>query len=156
MESNGKTFNSLDANLKMDMLDSHKDNEKSSGYIYLMTCFATVGGLLFGYDTGIVSGSLLLIGDNWSLSTIWREAIVSATIGAAAISALVAGYLADVFGRKKVIMAASLIFTAGAVIMGSAINKEMLLAGRLVVGIGIGKYTLKTENVLIKLERTTK
>ncbi|KAL5013672.1 hypothetical protein ScPMuIL_007942 [Solemya velum] len=138
MENNGKTFNSLDANIKMDIEDSQESKTKISGYIYLLTCFATVGGLLFGYDTGIVSGSLLLIGDEWSLSTIWREAIVSATIGAAAISALVAGYLADKFGRKKVIMAASLIFTAGAVVMGSSANKEMLLVGRLIVGIGIG------------------
>jgi MFS family permease len=52
---------------------------------------ATIGGLLFGYDTGIISGSMLLMKDYFNLSTIYQEAIVSATIGAAAVFALIAG-----------------------------------------------------------------
>lgn len=116
-----------------------QDETGSRFYVYYLTCFATIGGLLFGYDTGIISGSMLLIGDNWHLSTIWKELIVSATVGAAALFALIAGYLTDCLGRKKVVMLASVIFTAGAAIMGAAVNKEMLLAGRLVVGAGIGE-----------------
>ncbi|XP_052283950.1 proton myo-inositol cotransporter-like isoform X1 [Dreissena polymorpha] len=119
-------------------VNSDKDDKGSNFYVYYLTCFATIGGLLFGYDTGIISGSMLLIGDNWSLTTIWKELIVSATVGAAAIFALIAGYLTDYIGRKKVVMIASVIFTIGAVIMGASTNKEMLLVGRLVVGAGIG------------------
>ena len=111
----------------------------SQFYVYYLTCFATIGGLLFGYDTGIVSGSMLLIGDYFDLNTIWKELIVSATVGAAAVFALIAGFLNDLIGRKKVVMLASLIFTAGAIVMGAANGKEMLLIGRLIVGAGIGK-----------------
>ncbi|KAK3102302.1 hypothetical protein FSP39_010349 [Pinctada imbricata] len=112
----------------------------SRKYVYVLTCFATIGGLLFGYDTGIVSGSMLLIRDDFQLSTIWQEIIVSATIGAAALFSLVAGSLVDRFGRKKVIMSASVIFTIGAVVMAMSPTdkKEILLAGRLIVGAGIG------------------
>ncbi|WAR25225.1 MYCT-like protein [Mya arenaria] len=118
-------------------VDTGEDERGSNFYVYYLTCFATIGGLLFGYDTGIISGSMLLIGDNWNLTTIWKELIVSATVGAAAIFALIAGYLTDWIGRKKVVMFASVIFTGGAVIMGASVNKEMLLVGRLVVGAGI-------------------
>lgn len=115
------------------------DEKGSIFYVYYLTCFATIGGLLFGYDTGIISGSMLLIGDNWKLSTIWKELIVSATVGAAAVFALVAGFLTDLIGRKKVVMLASVIFTIGAAVMGASPNKEVLLVGRLVVGAGIGQ-----------------
>ena len=125
-------------------VNSDKDDKGSNFYVYYLTCFATIGGLLFGYDTGIISGSMLLIGDNWSLTTIWKELIVSATVGAAAIFALIAGYLTDYIGRKKVVMIASVIFTIGAVIMGASTNKEMLLVGRLVVGAGIGRCFIKS------------
>ncbi|XP_045164785.2 proton myo-inositol cotransporter-like [Mercenaria mercenaria] len=127
---NGKKYEATD--------NSQQDEKGSRFFVYYLTCFATMGGLLFGYDTGIISGSMLLIGDNWNLSTIWKELIVSATVGAAALFALIAGYLTDCIGRKKVVMLASVIFTGGAVLMGVSQNKEMLLAGRLVVGAGIG------------------
>lgn len=127
---NGKKYEATDS--------SHEDEQGSRFYIYYLTCFATIGGLLFGYDTGIISGSMLLIGDNWKLSTIWKELIVSATVGAAALFALIAGYLTDCLGRKKVVMFASVIFTGGAVLMAVSPGKEVLLAGRLVVGAGIG------------------
>lgn len=115
-----------------------QEEKGSRFYVYYLTCFATIGGLLFGYDTGIISGSMLLIGDNWKLNTIWKELIVSATVGAAAVFALIAGFLTDLIGRKKVVMIASVIFTIGAAVMGAAPQKEVLLVGRLVVGAGIG------------------
>lgn len=115
-----------------------QDGEGSKLYVIFLTCFATIGGLLFGYDTGIISGSMLLMKDYFNLSTIYQEAIVSATIGAAAIFALIAGFFSDIFGRKPVIMMASFVFTGGAILMAVSENKEILLAGRLIVGAGIG------------------
>lgn len=114
------------------------DERGSRVYVVFLTCFATIGGLLFGYDTGIISGSMLLMKDYFNLSTVYQEAIVSATIGAAAIFALIAGLFSDFFGRKPVIMMASFVFTGGAILMAVAENKEILLAGRLIVGAGIG------------------
>ncbi|XP_062570301.1 proton myo-inositol cotransporter-like [Saccostrea cucullata] len=112
----------------------------SKCFVIFLTCMAALGGLLFGYDTGIVSGSMLLIKDDFQLSSVWQEAIVSATIGAAAIFALISGTLVDKLGRKVVIMLASFVFTVGAVVMAVSPTdtKEVLLVGRLIVGAGIG------------------
>ncbi|XP_078678196.1 proton myo-inositol cotransporter-like isoform X2 [Branchiostoma floridae x Branchiostoma belcheri] len=106
--------------------------------LYVLTLLAAIGGFLFGYDTGVVSGAMILIRDDFKLSTVWQEAIVSVTIGAAALFALLGGLLNDTFGRKPVILLASFVFTAGAVVMGAAQSKVLLLIGRIVVGIGIG------------------
>uniref|UniRef100_A0A0B7A4X1 Major facilitator superfamily (MFS) profile domain-containing protein n=1 Tax=Arion vulgaris TaxID=1028688 RepID=A0A0B7A4X1_9EUPU len=112
--------------------------EKTPFFVYYLACFATIGGLLFGYDTGIVSGAMLLITDVFHLSTIWQELIVSATVGSAAIFSLLAGFMCDFLGRKTTIMIASVVFVAGAIVMGASENKEMLMAGRIIVGVGIG------------------
>ena len=123
--------------------ESLLERKGSKFYVVFLTCFAAIGGLLFGYDTGIVSGSMLLIKDDFQLSTLWQEVIVSATIGAAALFSLLAGFLVDQIGRKKVIMMASFVFTVGAVVMAipETDEKEILLIGRLIVGVGIGNVS---------------
>ncbi|XP_049954349.1 proton myo-inositol cotransporter-like [Schistocerca serialis cubense] len=113
-------------------------SERSSKYIYVLTFLSAIGGFLFGYDTGVVSGAMLLIRKELALTTAWHEAIVSATIAAAWVFALMGGWLTDRLGRKPVILVASFVFTAGSVIMGIAPGKELLLIGRIIVGIGIG------------------
>lgn len=119
-------------------VSDHEDTSGSKFYVVFLTMFATIGGLLFGYDTGIISGSMLLMKDYFNLTTVYQEAIVSATIGAAALFALIAGIITERFGRKVVIMIASFVFTGGAVMMALSNSKEILLIGRLVVGAGIG------------------
>lgn len=126
-----------------------QDTSGSKFYVIFLTCFATIGGLLFGYDTGIISGSMLLMKDYFNLSTIYQEAIVSATIGAAAFFALLAGFFTDFLGRKIVIMMASFVFTGGAIMMAVAGNKEILIIGRLIVGAGIGKCMLMVRYLLV-------
>ncbi|XP_054750905.1 proton myo-inositol cotransporter-like isoform X2 [Lytechinus pictus] len=106
--------------------------------VKVLACFAAIGGFLFGYDTGVVSGAMILLKKEFGLNTIWQELIVSVTIGAAALSALCGGIFNEKLGRRKVILFASTVFTAGALMMGLTPNKELLLAGRLVVGIGVG------------------
>jgi SP family myo-inositol transporter-like MFS transporter 13 len=55
-------------------------------------------------------------------------------------------YYTDRLGRKPVILAASVVFTIGSIVMGAADGKEGLLAGRIIVGVGIGKDTQKESN----------
>lgn len=125
---------------KIEMEEKRPNESGGKFYVITLTIFATIGGLLFGYDTGIISGSMLLIRDDFQLSEIWQSAIVSSTIGAAAVFSLIAGFLVDKIGRKKVIMLASFVFTGGAIMMAvSPVDKkEVLLVGRLIVGAGIG------------------
>lgn len=119
--------------------NSEHDEEGSRYFVYYITCCAAMGGLLFGYDTGVISGSMLFIEVKFQLSTIWKESIVSATVGAAAVFALIAGNFTDCFGRKKVVMLGSVLFLAGSVIMATSQGKEVLLFGRMVSGSGLGK-----------------
>ncbi|KAK3767610.1 hypothetical protein RRG08_003871 [Elysia crispata] len=106
--------------------------------IYNLALCATLGGALFGYDTGIVNGAGLLIKQEYNLDDKWIEHIVSATVGAAAVFSLVAGLLADAIGRKSVVVLSAVVFTVGGVILGVANGPGMILAGRITVGAAIG------------------
>ena len=64
---------------------------------------------------------------------------VSVTIAAAAVASLFGGLINDIVGRRPAILLASCVFTAGAILMALSQSKEMLLAGRLTVGLGVGK-----------------
>ncbi|KAL1441121.1 hypothetical protein MTO96_008862 [Rhipicephalus appendiculatus] len=101
------------------------------------TVLSAVGGFLFGYDTGVVSGAMIQLRSHFQLNYLWQELVVSVTIAGAWAFAIVAGMATDAFGRKPVILVASFVFTVGAVLMGLAFNKGMLLGGRLIVGAGI-------------------
>ena len=121
--------------------------ERQPGAVYLLAALAAVGGFLFGYDTGVVSGAMAVIleEEDGLLSSLqgvqrdtWHQLIVASTIGAAAVFALLSGVPNQLLGRKLTILAASIIFGLGSVVMGVAKSKEVLLVGRLVVGAAIG------------------
>lgn len=113
---------------------------KFSCFLLTLSFFAAIGGFLFGYDTGVVSGAMLLLKTSFDLSSFTEEVIVSVTIGTAAIFALVSGILNEYLGRKLTIIIGSMVFTAGAVVLALAQNTAMLIAGRAILGIGIGKF----------------
>lgn len=107
-------------------------------YIYLVACLSAIGGFLFGYDTGIISGAMIFVRDVFDLNEWWQESIVSSTLLTAWIFSILSGSITDNFGRKPVIMLSSLIFVAGSILMAIAWNAIFLLAGRLVVGAAVG------------------
>ncbi|XP_012721184.2 solute carrier family 2 member 13b isoform X3 [Fundulus heteroclitus] len=107
-------------------------------FVYLLAFFSALGGFLFGYDTGVVSGAMLLLKKEMHLSALWQELLVSSTVGAAALSALSGGFLNGWLGRRVCILLASFVFSVGGVVLGVAQIKEVLLVGRVIVGLGIG------------------
>jgi len=106
--------------------------------IYLICLVAGLGGLLFGYDTGVISGALLFIKNAYHLTTLEQEWVVSITLIGCLLGCSVAGWYADRYGRRKTLMLAALIFIVGALLMGYTNNLSELLIGRLTVGLGIG------------------
>lgn len=109
------------------------------GFVYVLAAFSALGGFLFGYDTGVISGAMLLLKRELDLSALWQEVLISSTVAAAALSALLGGFLNGLFGRRVCILLASFFFTVGGIVLSTAPGKEALLAGRLIVGVGLGK-----------------
>ena len=108
------------------------------GLVYVAVAVAALGGLLFGYDTGVISGAILFITKQFSLSARMEEIVVSAVLVGAAVGAALGGALTDRFGRRKLIILAGIIFTFSAVATALAPSVTWLIAGRIVSGLGIG------------------
>ncbi|MEQ2182628.1 hypothetical protein GOODEAATRI_024317, partial [Goodea atripinnis] len=109
------------------------------GFVYVLAVFSALGGFLFGYDIGVISGAMLLLKKELDLSALWQEVLISSTVAAAALSALLGGFLNGLFGRRVCILLASFFFAVGGIVLSTAPGKEALLAGRLIVGVGLGK-----------------
>jgi sugar porter (SP) family MFS transporter len=110
-------------------------------FVFAAAAFAALGGLLFGYDTGVISGALIFIRTQFGLSTVQQELLVSIVLVGAAVGALSGGRLADVFGRRFMLMVTAVIFVTGALVCAAAPSLNILVIGRLIVGLGIGFAT---------------
>uniref|UniRef100_N1R0A2 Putative inositol transporter 2 n=1 Tax=Aegilops tauschii TaxID=37682 RepID=N1R0A2_AEGTA len=114
-------------------------------YVLRLAFSAGIGGLLFGYDTGVISGALLYIRDDFrsvDKNTWLQEMIVSMAVAGAIIGAAVGGWTNDRFGRRTSILVADLLFFAGAVVMASATGPVQLVVGRVFVGLGVGMASM--------------
>jgi sugar porter (SP) family MFS transporter len=111
---------------------------KGARFVYLAAAFAALGGLLFGYDTGVISGALIFIKKEFVLSTFEQELIVSIVLAGAIVGALTGGGLSDRFGRRLTLLATSIVFIAGAILCAAATSIAALVVGRVIVGLGIG------------------
>src|SRR5580704_5691941 len=107
-------------------------------FVYLAAAIAALGGLLFGYDTGVISGAELFLKNDFTLSTFALEVIVSGVLAGAATGALLGGRFADLFGRRRLLIVTAIIFGLGALACAAATSPAMLIVGRIVVGLGIG------------------
>lgn len=110
----------------------------SRRFVYIAAVFAGLGGLLFGYDTGVISGAQLFFQNDFSLSTFALEEMVAAGLAGAAAGALLGGRFADIFGRRTLLIFTALIFAAGAILCAVAMSSAVLFFGRVIVGVGIG------------------
>jgi SP family myo-inositol transporter-like MFS transporter 13 len=112
-------------------------------FLYYFTILSCIGGFLFGYDTGVISGALILISDEFDLTNTQKELVVSMTVAGALVGAIFAGSFSDSFGRKMVVMVSSLLFVAGSIVLSVfAFGYTWLLVGRFVVGLGVGTASM--------------
>ncbi|XP_062189902.1 probable inositol transporter 2 [Phragmites australis] len=114
-------------------------------YVLRLAFSAGIGGLLFGYDTGVISGALLYIRDDFrsvDRNTWLQEMIVSMAVAGAIIGAAIGGWTTDRFGRRTSILVADFLFFAGAAVMASAMGPAQLVVGRVFVGLGVGMASM--------------
>ncbi|KAL5773982.1 hypothetical protein ACOSP7_011539 [Xanthoceras sorbifolium] len=114
-------------------------------YVLRLAFSAGIGGLLFGYDTGVISGALLYIRDDFKAvdrETVLQESIVSMALAGAIVGAAIGGWINDRFGRRTTLLAADFLFFIGAVIMATAPSPALLIVGRVFVGFGVGMASM--------------
>jgi SP family galactose:H+ symporter-like MFS transporter len=117
-------------------------------FVYIAALFAALGGLLFGYDTGVISGALIFIKREFSLTTTAEEIVVSGVLLGATIGAIVGGKAADLFGRRRVLLVTAAIFGIGALASAVAPSPMILIVSRVGLGLAIG---LASTNVPVYL-----
>jgi SP family galactose:H+ symporter-like MFS transporter len=118
--------------------------DHSSGFVYVAAAISALGGMLFGYDTGVISGAILFISKDFSLTQLQVEIVVSCVLIGALIGAMTGGILADRFGRRRVIIATATLFVAGAIVTALSPTFTLLIAGRIIVGAAIGVASFTT------------
>ncbi|XP_023518625.1 inositol transporter 4-like [Cucurbita pepo subsp. pepo] len=114
-------------------------------YIMRLALSAGIGGLLFGYDTGVISGAMLYIREDFEVvdrKTWLQETIVSMAVAGAIVGAAIGGWMNDKFGRKKAILVADVVFFVGAIVMAVAPFPSFIIVGRLIVGFGVGMASM--------------
>src|SRR6266436_2771042 len=121
---------------------------RTGRFVYVAAVFAALGGLLFGDDTGGISGALIFIKRELGLTTAAEEIVVSGVLLGATIGAIVGGKAADLFGRRRVLLVTAAIFAIGALASAVAPSPAILIASRVVLGLAIG---LASTNVPVYL-----
>ncbi len=117
----------------------------------LVAAVASLGGLLFGYDTGVISGALPYLNHDFSLSARMQGVATASVLVGATIGAAGAGAISDAFGRRRVILAVALLFVLGALGSAASDGLPLLLAARTVVGIAIGIASMLTPLYLAEI-----
>src|SRR5438093_4618563 len=121
---------------------------RGTKFVYIAASFAALGGLLFGYDTGVISGALIFIKREFGLTTVAEEIVVSGVLLGATLGAIVGGKAADLFGRRRVLLVTAAIFGIGALASAMAPSPAILIVSRIVLGLAIG---LASTNVPVYL-----
>jgi MFS transporter, SP family, galactose:H+ symporter len=106
--------------------------------VVVIAAIAATGGLLFGFDTGVISGAIPFFQKAFGITDSWVEIITTAGLVGAVIGAMFSGRIADIIGRRKVILASAVIFAIGALWSGFAPSALNLVFARLFLGVAIG------------------
>ncbi|MGC1869930.1 MAG: sugar porter family MFS transporter [Acidobacteriaceae bacterium] len=110
----------------------------TSRFVTMVSGVSALAGLLFGYDTGVISGAILFVRKDFLLSTFQEEIVVSAVLLGAVAGAAFGGKLADALGRRKLLIQVAILFIIGAIGTALAPSPTLLAIGRVVVGVAIG------------------
>ena len=110
----------------------------NSGYVIFMAVVAAIGGILFGYDTAVISGTISSVTGQFSLDTLQQGWYVGCALIGSIIGVLFAGTLSDTIGRKKTMLIAATLFCLSAVFCAASADFMQLVCFRIIGGVGIG------------------
>jgi SP family galactose:H+ symporter-like MFS transporter len=111
---------------------------RSTHFVTVISAISALAGLLFGYDTGVISGAILFVQEDFHLTTFQEEIVVSSVLLGAMLGAVFGGRLADRFGRRNMLLQVAALFGIGAIGTALAPTMVWLSIGRVIVGIAIG------------------
>ncbi|KAM9914630.1 hypothetical protein OXX59_001156 [Metschnikowia pulcherrima] len=132
----------------------YSSNIAPNRFVILLTLASSISGFMFGYDTGYISAALVQVGTDLSnkvLTSGEKEFITSATSLGAFFGAILGGVLANLIGRKKVLLGSNIFFIVGTIIQLVAITVWTMIAGRFVLGFGVGSASLIAPLMLSEL-----
>ena len=115
---------------------------KKSEYLLKITLIGALGGLLFGYDTAVISGAIGFIESKFSLNADMKGWAVSSAILGCIFGVAIAGYIADRIGRKKALIITAILFAVSAIGCALAETFSQLVIARIVGGIGVGAASM--------------
>ena len=115
-----------------------KQTNTNLTYVTFITIVATLGGLLFGYDTAVISGAIGFVRDYFDLSPAMMGWVASSALVGCVAGCAAAGYLSDRFGRKKVLILSAVLFSITGIGCAIAKNTSELVIYRIIGGLGIG------------------
>jgi len=133
-----------------------KNRKLNKKYVIVIAAIAATGGFLFGFDAGVISGAVNFLQDpnGWGLSDSQIEWVTTGVLIGAILGAGFSGRITDILGRKKVILAAAVIFCGGALYTGMAPSFVALLLGRLLLGIAVGMASFTVPLYLSEISPT--
>lgn len=107
-------------------------------FVYVMALIASLNGLLFGYDTGVISGALVYISQTFELSTFLKQVVTASVLVGAMAGAIVGGRLADRIGRRRLTLVGSAIFIVSSLGLSLAPSVSWIIGWRVVQGVAVG------------------
>ncbi len=114
----------------------------NSAYIIRISFISALGGYLFGFDFAVISGALPFLQQQFGLNAYWEGFATGSLALGAIIGCLIAGKIADRYGRKKGLLVAAALFFISSLCMAFSVNKDVFIASRFVAGIGVGMASM--------------
>jgi sugar porter (SP) family MFS transporter len=121
--------------------DGDGDGERLTGAVVVVALVSAISGLLYGYDTGIISGALLQISDEFGIGNGWEQVIAASILAGAVIGALVCSRLSERRGRRMTLLIVAAVFVVGALAASLAPDPFTLSLARVVLGFAVGGAT---------------
>ncbi len=132
----------------MSLLEAAPQTRVRRGFIWKVSLIAGLGGILYGFDMGVIAAALIFVRETFSLSMQMEEVVVSVVLVGAMSGALAGGAIADLIGRRATLLWGGGIFLAGSLLAPAAQNVATLIVARALLGVAIG-FTSVTAPVFV-------